>query len=355
MKRSRLLLCRAGASRRAAFAILAGVLALAGAVATPGPAEAAPQAAPGDGGGDAARARELFKKGYAEYAKDHLPEAYALLVESFTLQKSYDVAGDLAQVEVQLTRYREAAEHATYALTHFPTGGAEAQRKAFETALADARAHIGAITVQVSVDHAIVSLDGQPVGESPLALELFVEPGKHVLAASAPDCVSAQDTVPTGKGTSHLIILTLRCGTTKPPTQIVPVETGLRPISVTGFAATGLGLGLGAVFAIVSAVKGSDAGTQHQVVAGEAKGNTNYCASSPPSSDCTKLYNLLASQSTFGNASLWSFVAGGAVGLGTVAYTFIVPRSAPAAKPTGAKLVPFAGPGTGGLLLKGAF
>jgi hypothetical protein len=335
---------------------LASVLTLAGVVAAPAPAVAAPQAG-ASGGGDGARARDLFRKGYEEYTKAHLPQAYALLIESWILQKSFDVAGNLALVENQLTRYREAAEHATYALANFPTGGSDAQRKLIDGALAEARTHVSAITVRVSVDRATVSVDGRPAGESPLAAEIFVEPGPHVVSAAAPGYLPAQDDVRTDKGTTHLITLTLaRSGafTKLPPTPVV-TDTSPRPITVAGFAAAGLGLGLGVAFAILSKIKATDATAEHQIVSGEGgKSDPTFCAGPSPSVDCTKLHGLLASQSAFANASLWSFVAGSAVGVGTVLYTLVVPRSSPV-KAVAAHLIPFAGPGTGGLLLKGAF
>ena len=161
MKRFRLVLPSVGAPGRA---LLLGMLALAAVVPVAAPASAAPQGALG---GDAARAHELFKKGTEEYAKDHLPQAYALFLEAWGIQKSFDIAGNLALVEGQLTRYREAAEHATYALANFPAGGKEAQHKLLVSALADARQYIGAITLRVAVDRAVVTLDGHAIGESP--------------------------------------------------------------------------------------------------------------------------------------------------------------------------------------------
>src|SRR4051812_5867834 len=104
MTRSRLPFRRDGAARRAA---LGGALALLAAAYAPAPAVAAPQV---EQAGDAARARELYRKGCEEMAKEgRLPQAYAYLHEAWGLQKSFDTAGNLAQVESNLTRYREAA------------------------------------------------------------------------------------------------------------------------------------------------------------------------------------------------------------------------------------------------------
>ncbi len=253
MPRSRLVFPR----RASRGAVLLSALAFA---LASGPAAAGPQAISGE---DAARARDLYKRGRDEYIKGHLSQAYSLLIEAWGIQKSFDVAGNLALAEGQLTRYREAAEHATYALANFPVGGSDAQRKALQDVLADARTYVGVITFQVSADHAAVTVDGRPVGESPIAGEVFVEPGPHVVVATLPGCEPVHDSVRTDKGSTHLLTLTFtKCGTsTPPPVVVVPKPTGPDPVTVAGFITTGVGLGLGAAFAIVSKIKSGDADT----------------------------------------------------------------------------------------------
>ena len=354
MTRSRLPPRRDGAVRCAA---LAGALALAALVGVPEPASAAPQ---GDTTtpGDAARARELYRKGREEMLKDgHLPQAYALLHEAWELQRSFDTAGNLALVESKLTRYREAAEHASYALGHFPTGGSDAQRKALEEVLTAARTHVGTLTLRVNADHAAVTLDHQPLGESPFTIEIFVEPGRHTVEASLPGCEPVKDTVRADQGGAHLITLTFsKCGAGggggggdqgHPP---IVEQKGLGPVVIGGIAATAVGVGLGAVFAIVSKVKGDDASS-----AGSGLGPTACAGKSLPAGPCTTVHNALVAQDTFASAAVWTFVGAAAVGAGTLIYTFAVPRSPAAPKVSGVRVIPVAGLGTGGVVLKGAF
>ena len=214
--------------------------------------------------GDAARARELYRKGREELTKEgHLPQAYAFLKEAWDLQKSFDTAGNLALVESRLTRFREAAEHATYALAHFPTGGSDAQRKAVDEVLTAARTHVGTVTLRVSADRAAVTLDNQPLGESPIHTEIFVEPGRHTVEASLPGCEPVKDTLRADRGGAHLITLTFsKCGAGgvgggEDPNHPPLVEPkGPRPLVVAGIVTPGVGLGLGAAFAILSKVKG---------------------------------------------------------------------------------------------------
>jgi hypothetical protein len=297
---------------------------------------------------DAARARDLYKRGRDEYAKGHLPQAYTLLIEAWGIQKSFDVAGNLALAEGQLTRYREAAEHAVYALANFPVGGSEAQRKGLQAVLVEARPFIGAITFQCSADHAAITVDGRPAGESPVAGEVFVEPGPHTVVATLPGCEPVQDTLRSDKGSTHLLTLTFtRCGTPPPPPKIPlkPVPRGPDPVTIAGVVATGVGLGLGAAFAILTKIKADDAATKATLVGSSGCGTG--------STACQNLHDALVSHDTFANGAVWTFVAAGAVGVGTLVYTFAVPHGpAPVSR---AMLVPVAGPGSGGLVVKGVF
>lgn len=333
---------------RGALAVLAGALALGG---LPSPVAAQRPAKPEAPQGEGARVRELFRKGREEYAKDHLPQAYALFIEAWGLQKSSDLAGNLALVENQLTRYREAAEHATYALANFPAGGTDAQRKALLDVLANARGFVGTLTLRVSVDRTPVTLDGNALGESPFTGEIFVEPGMHTLVAAAPGCEPVKDTVRTGKGTTHLVTLTpTQCGGSKPPPPPLPEEPkGPRPLTVAGFVVTGVGLGVGTALAIMASVKAGDAnGKAAQLAPGG-------CASTPESAACTSLHDALVSHDTFAKAALGTFVTAGVFGAGTLVYAFVVPRAPAAATAPRTQVIPVVGPGVGALTLKGTF
>jgi hypothetical protein len=325
-------------------------------------------AAPQGGNGDAtARARELFKKGRDEYARDHLPQAFALFTEAWSLQKTFDIAGNLALVENQLAHYRDAADHAAYALANFPAGGSETQHKALEDVLAKAKANLGVLTVRTSVPHATVTLDGQAITLTPPAsptetasAEVLIEPGVHALLATAPGCDPATDSVRGEKGGTHLVTLEPQCGPKEPPhlppqPPVKKEDLGPRPLTVAGFVTMGVGFGVGAALAIVSKVKANDADTQG------AHLGPNACAATPPSPACVALHDARTSQGALANAALWTFVGAGVVGAATLAYT-LAPRPAPPTAPTAAatkaasvRILPAAGPTGASLLLEGTF
>src|SRR5262245_9046475 len=91
------------------------------------------------------KSRELFRKAMKEYEQGKTREAYEDYRAAWEAQKSYDIAGNLANVEVELARYRDAAEHATYALANFPPVGTEKARQILQDLLKEARSKIGTI------------------------------------------------------------------------------------------------------------------------------------------------------------------------------------------------------------------
>src|SRR6185437_5325415 len=116
----------------------------------------------------------------------------------------------------------------------------------------------------------VVTVDGKPAGESPLPSDVFVDPGVHVVVATAPGCEPAKDSVLTEKGTTHLVNLTPRCsgagGPNHPPQPphppTTPTAEGPRPLTIAGFVTSGVGFGLGTAFAILSRTKADDANQQ---------------------------------------------------------------------------------------------
>jgi hypothetical protein len=338
-------------------AALALAMALGVAVQAPRPAEAQPQ---GTQGGDSARARELFQKGREEYGKGRLPEAYALFVDAWRLQKSFDVAANLALVEKQLARHREAAEHAAYAQANLPLGASDAQRRTVEETLSSARSFVGTVTLKVSVDHAAVTVDGQPAGESPFAFDIFVEPGPHTFVATVTGCEAVKDSVHADRGSTHLLTLTFtKCGEKGPPQLPPPIvvpPAGPRPLTIAGVAVTGVGFVMGTAFAILSKIKADDADQQLQTIERETSNNPNACAAgSAHATECNTLYDLRRSHDTFANAAIGTFVAAGAVGVGTLIYVFAVPAAPVPQKAGQALVIPVVGPGAGGLMVKGVF
>ena len=82
-----------------------------------------------DSADDTERARILFQEGNAAYRERNWQLAYDKFHEAFGLAPTYDLAGNLGDVELMLEKPREAAEHLAYSLKNWPAGQAEARAK----------------------------------------------------------------------------------------------------------------------------------------------------------------------------------------------------------------------------------
>ena len=360
MNRPRLGLPTAGSPRPAA---LVAALALGAAAAAQAPGVASAQPAQTAQNADVAtRARDLFKKGRQEFDQGHMGAAYESYLAAWELQKSYDIAGNLASLEMETARYRGAAEHAAYALANLPTSSTQGQRDFLQKVLADAKKQIVTVTIRVNVEHAAVTIDGHAVGDSPLKGEQYVDAGDHVIVASAPDYPPAQEKLHAGKGGASLIMLNLTKSGTGPvvgPGGLPPgtPRPGPSPIVVAGYITAGVTAGAGAAFAILSKVKADSAGSQLDALTHAGVG-PNGCAGPSPSAACVSLHDARAARDTFASAALWTFVAAGAVTAGTLVYAFAIPHGSSttgAPKATGIQAMPVVSPAGGALLVTGAF
>ena len=288
---------------------------------------------------------QLFDQAAAAFDAGRYGEAEAKLKQVWALKQTYDVAGNLGVVEVKLGKYPQGAQHLAWALDHFPLTEPAKARRGFEQELEKARARSGALRIQVSVDGAEVSVDGRSVGRSPVAAEVFVEPGAHAVAAMLPGFDPAQLTVTVDKGGARSATLALA------PVQPPPGPNQI--VLATGGAAAGLGVVLGAVFAGVSASRASSAASQRAAL---MKGETPVmCGTGAQASPaCADVAGAANAQRTFANASFWSFAGGGAVGAATLVYWLATPKGAAPAK-LGMRVVPAVGPQGGSLELRGTW
>src|SRR5262249_39118101 len=60
------------------------------------------------------KARQLYEEGLVACKKGKVLEAQASYLAAWSLNKHWQIAANLADTEIELGKYREAAEHATY-------------------------------------------------------------------------------------------------------------------------------------------------------------------------------------------------------------------------------------------------
>jgi hypothetical protein len=254
------------------------------------------------------KARQLYEEGLAAIQKSKWLEARAALVAAWSLTKHWQIAANLAGCELELGKYRDAAEHAAYYLKNAPpdrSARAEAQ-------LNRAKEKIGTLTVGVDDAGAEVLVDEVVVGQSPLRDPIYLDPGEHrvlVRRSGRPDVVQG---VTLAAGESRAI--TMKDEAQVPPPPVTPQKPRLPTavLVVTGVLGAG-GVAVGAGLTAAANGKGSERATLL------AKLGDSGCAggTGAVSGDCTKLLNAAKSQSTLSNAAIAGFVSGGVFAVAT--------------------------------------
>lgn len=206
-------------TNRTIVGILSGLMASCiVAVNAPAWAQGAPDSAKTS---DTERARDLLGQGLRESAAGNYLTARSMLLDALKLSPSYDVAGALAQVELKLERYRDAAEHLALALRSFPPSESLKLKKQIEDALATAKQRVETVTVAVRPDGAEVRIDNASVGTAPLTGDVFLEPGDHTLEVRLSAHSSATRTIHAAAGHKQVVEIVLsqsESGTTDPGT-----------------------------------------------------------------------------------------------------------------------------------------
>jgi PEGA domain len=286
-----------------------------------------------------AKAAALYDEGVVAYKTGQWAVARASFLAAWSLKQHWQIAGNLADCELTLGKYREAAAHASYYLRDAP-----ADRKQRAQVLVDkAAAHIGTLVVRVDQPGAEVLVDGEAVGKSPLPDPVFVDPGHHTVQArlDARFATGQADVLAAGRKDVALVLQ-------EPATTPAPVRAGPSlPVIVTGASVTGAGLVVGTILAVVAHGKASDANTQ---LATLGPGSTSPCAAS--ASTCDTINGDRRARDALSDASMGTFIGAGAVALATLGYAIFTPKAKPAA---GIRALPAVGAGRGGLVVSGAW
>jgi tetratricopeptide (TPR) repeat protein len=130
-------------------------------------------------------ARSRFQEGTEHYSKGEYESARRAFLQAYALRKDPSVLLKLGQSCLQAGHPAEAATYLSRYLSDSTTLG-DSERAEAETALAAARSKIGRIRVTAPAGSE-VAVDGERVGNAPLAQPVDIEPGAHVLAVRLPD------------------------------------------------------------------------------------------------------------------------------------------------------------------------
>jgi hypothetical protein len=295
-----------------------GAAGSAGAAPPPAKVEKAPSAL-------SDKARELYEEGLRWAGERKWEKAHAAFLAAFTLTGHYQVAGNLGTVELEIGRYREAAEHLALALRGM-MGAADVtpkERAAVEEQLARATKQIGVLRVVVSVDGAEVLVDGRPVGAAPLAEAIYVDPGAHVVRARLDGYEAEERSVNVARGAAEDVSIELR----KAQGVAAPgEESALRryrtPVLVGGGGLAALALGGAVVLTVVSNGDASDADDQLEALRASTK-ERYPCAGAAAPAACMTVRASNEGSDSARNVAIALYATSGVALVGTAAYWFV--------------------------------
>jgi hypothetical protein len=302
----------------------------------------------------------LFAAGEKAFEAKDFAAARARFLEAYELRPSFDVLANLGAVEIRLGLLAEATEHLSSALAAFPPSGDPATKRKMQRDLEDLRSKVGRVVVK-GPRGATLAIDGRAAGtisEQGTQL-LWLAPGEHQLVArrpgSAPDDASGSTTVRLQVTAGAEQPVELEFGAAREPVEGPAQRSGIEEefplwpsLVAGGVALVGLGAGIGLAAAASSAGSDADALTA-------ALPSRGACLGASPESSCAEIQDQLESRDALSSASLALFVVGSAAAIGggvLLSLHLLSPSEEPA---TAVSLRPWAGPGTAGALLTGAF
>jgi hypothetical protein len=296
-------------------------------------------------------AKKSFKAGQYDKARELYAAAYKQKAERSTLFL-------LAQAEAKSNRPRDAAEHLEQYLRESPAGATpDDDRVAAQKLFVEVTSKLGTWTVKVSVDGADVLLDGKPVGKSPLAAPLFVEPNTHEVEARKEGFLPEKDMLVAAPNTESETMLALKPApvvlkSDKPREEEKPIPIPPPPSPkwrtygiIGGGALTALGLGLGIGLTVSASGKGDEADAQLAELRRTTPTTYAVCGPTqfqPNQTGCGQLANTLASQDSRANGAVFGFVLAGIGAVGTVGL-ILLPKLPIGRKLMGMQITPVIG------------
>ncbi len=303
------------------------------------------------------QAEEAMYEGIDLFRKGQFSEAEAKYEQAWKLKKTSDIAGNLGTVEVKLGQYRDAAEHLTFSLANLPLTATQKSRAALASQLAEAKKHVGQVTLEVAPEGSEVRVDDARIGNAPLSGPFFVEPGTHRIAATREGSVAEEISVSVQAGeevakTLHLSKATTQGAPGQIPTSSASATPNVSPPTsrpvwpwIVGGGVALVGAGVGATLQGVAAGKAS--------TAAQAWRSAGSCPKNPTVNPCLsgKQSNDAANQLKVGSYVAFG-VAGAGLAVGAVLYALLPPVTQ---GPRATRVEPIVAPGFGGLSVSRSF
>lgn len=307
---------------------------------------------------DANRPRVLYRQAETAFNAGNFEQARTLLLEAWQIKQSYDVAASLGQTELELKLYRDAAEHLDYAVEHFAPMENEGVLEGVKSDLRTAQSQVAQARITVSEPRASISVNGRPLGESPLPRSVYLDPGTYDLLATLGDARKANRRLSLQKGGTYDVALSLPPASSLGPGVDEHSSNSDRdrpnwiPTYVTGGLAI-VALGVGTGFAIDALSAKSQGEDKLKEAEGEF-GTDDTCApgNGGGSALCNDVKDLQDRRKSSNTVATVSFVVGGVMAAASVGSYFLWARPA---KRDRTQVSASIGSGGGSLLIQGSF
>ncbi|XXT19274.1 PEGA domain-containing protein [Sorangium sp. So ce429] len=287
------------------------------------------------------KAGQLYDEGLAALNQSRWAEAHASFLAAWRIKQHYQIAANLGVAELRLGKHRDAAEHLAWYLREAPAERT-AQRQRAEVLLKEALAKVAAITITTEPQGADVKVDGAVAGRTPLALPVFLEPGRHVIGAELDGYKPTQEKIEPAVGHATGITLHLvrsdaeasaavsasstagpRAVSEAPPAKLPettaapPEARSWVPVIVLG-AASVVGLGVGVGMTAASNNANDEARAQSRSI--QSAGGQCIEPSTAFTARCAELNRLASQAHDLGDVAYGSYIASGVFALAAVTY-----------------------------------
>ncbi|WP_437627990.1 PEGA domain-containing protein [Sorangium sp. So ce1151] len=250
-----------------------------------------------------------------------------------------EIAGELGLCELELRKYRDAAEHLTWSLERDWALPSQLQER-FLNGQRKAAFYVVELVLSVDPPDAEILIDGQKIDRTARTYKLFLEPGRHMVRARAPgreDGFHAFNGKPGDKQEISMklpgppvssateapaVPKTARAVPTAPAKEPDPWASWPGMLRVTGIAAATAGVSIGTILMIRADKLDDDLTARRNRLLGEPSSSSSTCWKAPLNSPCAELARLQDARNLSGRAGVATVIAGGVVGAVTAASLF---------------------------------
>ena len=173
-------------------------------------------------------ARQRFREGIEFFDKGQYDNARAAFLQAYALKKHPDILLNLGHASLKAGRAFEAYKYFKQFLAEAKNPSAEKVQDA-QSSITEAQSSLGTISVKAP-QGATVSLDGEALGQTPLANPVVTEPAGHSVVVKLPDGTERSFNITTYAGQTTNVDATPTASVAITPTPILPTTPVTPPV-----------------------------------------------------------------------------------------------------------------------------